>query len=468
MESSHNNAPAPVDILGSIERFLNVFRRLWIIPLVLAVLLGTRDYFSGQVRFAPLYRCDCLFSVGSSYNHDDIFSGGTFYSDSAAAQTMAKTFPDLLSMEYMQDLIVAQLEDGYINGSISSDFLEGTNLVQLSVTSSDPQDAYDILNAVLVAYPQAAVYLVDNPAIQIRQEPKVPTEPMNQPVAARDWTGGAMKGLLLGLVIIAGLAALNQTVSKTEELKKLVNLPILGKLPLVTQRKRRKSAPVLISAESNPQLAEAMRSLRTKARKAAEQAGGNVILLTSTVPGEGKTTISCNLAQSLAAEGHRVILVDADLRKQSILRLFSPKEVGGKGLLYCLHNPQAPLSEAIRELPDSGLHYISGGSTQKRHYSIDPKAMNRIIQELSEAYDYVVIDTPPCGIVSDTRSLCRHANCILYVVKIGGAHRMLISDSITALHQQGVAISGCIVNGVPRLQQHYGYGYGYSKKYGRK
>ena len=468
MDSSHNKAPTPVDALGVIERFLKVFRHLWIIPVILAILLGARDYFSGQVHFSPLYRSECLFSVGSSYDHNDIFSGGTFYSDSAAAQTMAKTFPDLLSMEYMQDLIVAQLEDGYINGSISADYLEGTNLVQLSVTSSDPQDAYDILNAVLAAYPQAAVYLVDNPTIQIRQEPKVPTEPVNQPVASRDWTGGAVKGLALGLLIIAGLSLLNQTVSNADELKKLINLPILGKLPQVTQRKRRKAGPVLISAESNPRLAEAMRSLRTKVRKAAEQAGGNVILLTSTVPGEGKTTISCNLAQSLAAEGHRVILVDADLRKQSVLRLFAPKEVGGKGLLYCLHNPQAPLSEAIRQLPGSDLHYISGGSTQKRHYSIDPKAMNRIIGELSETYDYVVIDTPPCGIVSDTRSLCRYAHCILYVVKIGGAHRMLISDSITALHQQGVTISGCIANSVPRLQTRDGYGYGYSKKYGKQ
>ena len=137
MDSSHNNAPTPVDALGVIERFLKVFRRLWIIPVILAVLLGVRDFFSGQARFSPLYRSECLFSVGSSYNHKDIFSGGTFYSDSAAAQTMAKTFPDLLSMEYMQDLIVAQLEDGYINGSIFADYLEGTNLVQLSVTSSD-------------------------------------------------------------------------------------------------------------------------------------------------------------------------------------------------------------------------------------------------------------------------------------------------------------------------------------------
>lgn len=469
MDSSNNNAPKPVDILGVIERFLKVFSKLWIIPLVLALILGSLDYYSGQIRYSPMYRCECLFSVGSSYNHDDIFSGGTFYSDSTAAQTMATTFPDLLSMEYMQDLIVAQLEDGHINGTISSNYLEGTNLVQLSVTSSDAQDAYDILNAVLTAYPQAAVYLVDNPAIVIRQEPKVPTEPIAQQAPARDWTGGAAKGLALGLVIIGGLSLLNQTVSSTEELKKIVNLPIMGKLPQVSQRKRRKAGPVLVSMEANPQLSEAMRSLRTKARKAVDQTEGNVILLTSTVPGEGKTTISCNLALSLAEAGHSVVLVDADLRKQTVLKMFQPKAIGGKGLLFAMHNPNAPLSEVIRQLPNSNLHYISGGSIQRRHYGLDAKAMNRIISQLSEAYDYVVVDTPPCGVVSDTRILCRYADCILYVVKTDGAHKMLISDSIASLHQQGVTVSGCIVNGVPRHKTSYGYGYGYgySQKYGK-
>lgn len=469
MDTSHSNAPIPVDIMGIVTRFLKVFSRLWIIPVVLGILLGIADYFTGQTRFYPMYRCDCLFSVGSSYSHKDIFSGGTFYSDSAAAQTMAKTFPDLLAMEYMNDLIVSQLEDGYINGSISATFLENTNLVQLSVTSSDPQDAYDILNAVLEVYPRAAVYLVDNPAIEIRQEPKVPTQPINQQAPARDWTGGAAKGVILGLGIVGVLSLLNQTIGSADELKKIINLPILGKLPQVTRRKRRKAEVTLVSMADNPQLSEAMRGLRTKVRKYAEAADGNVILLTSTVPGEGKTTISCNLALSLAEAGHRVILVDADLRKQNVLKLFQPKATGGKGLLYALRNPDAPLSEVIRQVPDTSMYYISGSAIQRRHYGLDAKNLSRVISALSEAYDYVVMDTPPCSVVSDTRVLSRHADCILYVVKTDGANKMLISDSIASLDQQGVSVTGCIVNGVPRSHTRYGYGhgYGYSKKYGK-
>ena len=467
MESSRNTAPKPIDIMEIITRFLKVFSRLWIIPLVLAVLLGVADYFSGQVRYAPTYRSECLFSVGSSYSHDDIFSGSTFYSDSAAAQALTSTFPELLNMEYMQDLILIQLEDNYINGSISSRYIEGTNLIQLSVTSSDPQDAYDILNAVLVAYPQAAVYLVDNPSIQIRQAPEVPTEPVKQPDSVRDWTGGAAKGLILGFAIIGVLALLNQTIASTEELKKITNLPILGKLPQISQRKRRKEVPTLLPVSSSTQMSEAFRSLRTKVRKITDAGEGNIILLTSTIPGEGKTTISCNLALSLAEAGHKVVLLDADLRKQNILKLFQPKATGGKGLLYAMHNPDVPLSEIIREHPESGLHYISGSSIQRRHYGLDNKNMRRVLAQLSAEYDYVVMDSPPCSVVSDTRLLCRYANCILYVVKTDGAHKMLISDSIAALDQLGVTVSGCIVNGVPRQRSHQGYGYGYSKKYGK-
>ena len=464
MESSHNNPPTPIDILGTVSRFLKIFRRLWILVVLLALLFGVKDYFSSKISYTPMYECQCLFSVGSSHSNSDIFSGNTFYTDISTAETMVKTFPTLLSTEFMRDLIVAQLEDGYINGSISSSSIEGTNLVQLQVTSSDPQDAYDILNAVLVAYPKAAVYLVNNPSIQMRQEPTVPTQPINRDAIQRSWRGGVVKGASLGFLCILALTLLNQTVANPKELTKIVNLPIVGKLPRVSVRKRRNSPPALINQDSSPALAEAMRRLRTRVRKQADQSGGKIILLTSTVPGEGKTTVSCNLALSLAAEGHRVILVDADLRKQTVLKLFAPREVGGKGLLYCLHNPQAPLTDAIRQLPESNLHYISGGPTQKRHYTIDPNAMNRVLTQLSQEYDYVVVDTPPCGVVSDTRMLCHHANCIFYVVKIDGAHRMLISDSIASLHQQGISLDGVIVNGVVRQSGHSGYGY--SKKYG--
>ena len=74
--------------------------------------------------------------------------------------------------------------------------------MQLTVTSSDPQDAYDILNAVLVAYPKAAVYLVSNPAIEIRQEPAVPTQPINQYTVQRSWRDGAVKGAVIGYLIL--------------------------------------------------------------------------------------------------------------------------------------------------------------------------------------------------------------------------------------------------------------------------
>ena len=89
----------------------------------------------------------------------------------------------------------------------------------------------------------------------------------------------------------------------------------------------------------------------------------------------------------------------------------------------------------------------------------------RVLAQLSREYDYVVVDTPPCGVVSDTRMLCHHADCIFYVVKIDGAHKLLISDSVAALHQQGVTLDGVIVNGIPRHKIRTDYGY--AKKYGR-
>lgn len=465
MESSHNNAPEPIDLIGILTRFLKVFRRLWLLIPVLAVLFSARSYLADKNSYSPRYECSAIFSVGSQYSSSNIFSSSTFYSDTAAAQTMVETFPSLLSTDYMRDLIIEQLEDGYINGTISSSAFEGTNLIKLSVVSGDAQDAYDILNAVITAYPQAAVYLVDNPGIEMRQEPKVPTAPINAYSPSNSWIRGGVEGAVIGFAIIFCLSLLNQAIGSASELKKLVNIPILATLPQVTVKKRRNTPDTLITAQSNPALTEALRGLRAKVHRQLDASGGKIVLLTSTLPGEGKTTVSANLALSLAAEGHKVVLVDADLRKQSIARLLKPREQN-KGLIYCLHNPEH-IADCLKEAPNSTLHYISGGVIQKRHYSIDPRALNRVLRTLAQSYDYVVVDTPPCGVVSDTKLLCQHADCVLYVVKADGAHKMLIRDAIDSLHQSGIKLSGCILNSVRRSNQYgYGYGYGYGKKYG--
>lgn len=470
MESSHNTAPEPIDLGELWTRFARALKRTWILVLALCVLMAGVNYIRARSSYRPTYRCEAIISIDSGYANQSIFQGGMLYYDSSTAEALAAAFPELLNTDYMRDMILTRLDSDYINGSIGAASISGTNLIRLSVTSSSAQDAYDILSAVIDAYPMAAEYMADNPEIYLMDIPAVPTKPINSFSASGAVAKGALLGLLIGCAITALMAAMNRSIANANELKKITNLPILSIFPLVTVKKRRnKNNQPFVNAMDHANMTEALRGLRTKVRKLLAEKNGKVVLLTSTIPGEGKTTISTNLALSLAAEGHRVVLVDADLRNQSIGRLFhvSPH---AKGVMDCMRNPHLSALECLNQVSDSPLYYISGSSTTKRHYSIDAKTMRRILDTLEKNFDYVIVDTPPCSVVSDTALLSHFAHCVLYVVKMDYANQSQILDGIASLHQRDIPLSGCVINGASHTSHRYGYGYGYGygSKYGSR
>ncbi len=455
----------PMDLVPMLKRFFKSLRLLWVLVLTLTVLLGGFTFLRARSRYVPMYESRAVFSVTSGYGEGDVFTSNYHY-DNAAASTLAAAFPHLLNTDMMRDLMLAELDKSYINGNITATSVADTSLFELRVRSSSPQDAYDILCAVIECYPQVAMIMVENPSVIIRQEPTIPTQPYNSFDPMNPLVRGGTVGLAIGLALVALAAMLNKTFTSPEDLKKAVNLPILATVPHV-EAKKRSARYNFISAADDRGLAEALRGLRTKLRKQLSEKEGKIALVTSTIPNEGKSTLCVNLALSLAAEGHRVVLVDADLRHQTVHTMFG-FQPGQKGLMECLNNPRMSALSCLRQVPDTGLYYLSGSSTNKRHYSIDAKAMRRVLDELSPRFDYILIDSPPCGVVSDTALLGRYADCVLYVIKQDYATQNQVLDAITGLYERDLPLTGCILNDVPRsLMGHYGYSYGYGYGYGK-
>ena len=460
-----------IDITRYLTRFLKVLRRTWLLILILSLFFGAFRYYQAARRFRPVYEAKAILTVTSDYSTDDIFSGGSYY-DATAAEQIVNTFPYLLTTDFMRDLIMAELGTNSIPGSISASSIAETNMFELRTTGSDPQKLCDVLHAVIAAYPRASVYMVDNSQIRVLEEPSVPTIPVNSFSGRDALVRNIGTGIVAGLALTFLLSLLNQSIGSADELKELVSLPLLASLPQLRVKKRRKKTEILIRATDDPGMAEAIRGLRTKVRRQLDDAGGKVVLLTSTIPGEGKTTTAANLALSLAAEGHATVLLDADLRNQTIGRLLGADNQS-VGLMSLLKHADLPVSQTLRKAEGSTLCYISGASTRRRYYRVDPAAMRRVLGELKKQFDYIIIDTPPSSIVSDTALLSRHADCVLYVIRQDYANKVQILDTIQGMHQRGIPMTGCILNGTPRNRSRYGYGYGKkygygSKKYGYK
>ena len=455
-----------IDLLYHIHRFLKVLRWTWLPVLVVSLLFGAVQYARTYRRYTPTYQASALLTVRTGQNEDNIFSNDHYY-DAYAVTEVVSTMPQLLDTDFMQDLIMEELDLDHIPGTISVSAISDTALFELKVTGPDPQSLCDVIGAVLAAYPKASVYMTDNTRLVVIDEPVLPANPTNSRsgLATGALSRGMGRMILLGLALTLGLSVLKQTVGSEKALKELIAVPLVATLPQVRTKQRRRNREILIRATDDPGMEEAIRSLRTRVCRALEETGGQVVLLTSTIPGEGKTTTATNLALALANNGYRTVLLDADMRNQTIGRLLGDNR-SYKGLMSLLKDPDLPLSKCVRQVPETQLHFISGSSTTKRHYRIEPKAMSRVLANLTAQYDYVVVDTPPCSVVSDTATLSRYADAVFYVVRQDHAHKTQIVDAVLNLHQQGISLTGCVLNGAPRSSHSYGYGYGYGRKYG--
>ena len=464
-EMSHNEELQKIDLFEILGRMKKYIRSSWYVPLVLSVIFAGFFWFSAKRAYVPMYQSRAMFSVSSGYRAEDIFNSS--YYDNSAAQQLATAFPYIISTQVMQDLMKEHLGTNYINGTVTCNAVAGSNMFTLTAKSSSPEDAQKILRAAIDVFPQVAVYVVDNPQLIIRDEPSFSDVPVN----SFSWKLPVVRGVALGagiyLCLLIVLAMMSGTVTSVEQLRETVNLPVLAVVPGIRIKRRRSERNQFVSTSTNPELTETMRSLSMKTRKHLQSQDKKVIMITSTLSGEGKTTVSCNLAQTMAEEGYRVVLVDADIRKQSAAERFGLEE-DYANLLDCIRNPERSVLECLRSVPGSNLAILSGESVTERRYSIDPKAMRRIIQELSEYFDYIVMDTAPCAVVADTTLLCHYAGCVLYVVRPDCAWKSQIYDTVNTLYERGISTTGFVYNGANVRSSNYGYGYKYGYGYGYK
>ena len=454
-----------IDISELLSRFFRELKKLWLPAIIVTAAFAALFAVRAKMNYTPMYQSRAMFTVSSGYSSDDILSYSYYY-DNEAAKQLAAAFPYMLGTDVMNELVKNELGVSYINGSIRAEAVADTNLFILTVTSSDPQDAYDILEAVIASYPRVALYMVDYSQVIMKSEPTVPTAPYN----SFSWKGSAVKGGMLGLglscLAALVLAMMRKTIFSAADLKASANVPILASVARTSAKKRRSGKGIisLTHAGVDPDFVEAMRGLRIKLLRTMTEPGAQVILVTSTLPGEGKTTISANLALSLASSGLRTVLIDTDLRKQDTKAAVGVNDTR-PGLPEYMTDSNIDVASMLSPVPGSSLEVICSMAA-KRRPPMNAHKLEQLIERLRPDYDYIVLDTPPCGIISDAKFICRCADAIVYVVRHDYASRNQIVDSMQELADQKAKLTGCVLNDTPAVShsKRYGYGqYGYGK-----
>lgn len=454
---------APIDLSTLARRILGVLRRTWYIIIILALAGGTISAYRAKQSYVPIYEASAFFSVDSGYSESDIFSSS--YYDSRAAEQLADSFPYLIGTGVMNDLIKEQLGRNYVGGTISATAIADSGMLIMRASSTSAQDAYDILIAAIDCYPQLASYMVDDPQLILREAPAVPTAPANTFSYKTPFAKGALISVIISLICAAALSFFIRKVTDTDQLKQTFNRPVMAVIPQIDAKKRRRSTAPTVSVDNNELFSESFKRLRRKLQRKLEDDGGRTVLVTSTHKSEGKTTVSVNLALTAASEGQRVVIVDADLRNQSIAERLSAESCRS-GLLELTKHPEADILASLKCIDGLSLHYLSSESIVGNRYSVDHDGIARVIAVLKRHFDLVIIDTPPCALVADTALLCKHADLVLYTVRVGITSLSCLTGAVESLCDRGGSVGAFVLNGADIREHRYGYGYGYKYGYG--
>ena len=312
----------------------------------------------------------------------------------------------------------------------------------------------------------AIAFAVTSPAAKVID----PAYTVPTPVNPKPWlilTGGFLIGLLLPIIILFVRFMLDNKVHHKGDLSPLVrNTPFIGEVPKINTDEEE-----LIQLNDRSPLAESFRILRTNLAylmKAKKQNRGEVIFVTSTIKGEGKTFVSYNLARTLATTNKRVVIIGADIRNPKLHRYLDvPMET--QGLSDYLYDPDIDVKDIVTPSRDKEIKVdliLSGVIPPNPAELFMNDRMEFLLKELSASYDFVIVDTAPTMIVTDTLLISPLADITLYVVRAGYTDKKLL-DFPKDLHQQG-KLKGLavILNDVDYSKFSYGAKYGYSYGYG--
>lgn len=448
-----------IDLTDIFDRLFKATQRLWKICLVIIVLCLCFFEVKTFLTYHATYTSSMSIIV-SSQQKDILVS-------SEATEDTNKAFQKAILSSSMQKIIAKDLGVSSLPASLNVNLISETNFLTISATSSNPKSAYDVIKSIEKNYGQVTKLMNDANIILI-EEAKEAISPDTYPQYLKQAIYGIVVGILISFLIIIVNTLLRKTLSKESYIKEKLHLKRLGNIPEITNKKSsyQYCKQLLVTNKKIPSYFK--ESFRTLTLSILRKKDSQVFMITSTLPNEGKSTISSNAALMLALEGKKVVLLDFDLRNPSLYKIFKldhPKEQIGDYLDgKCSLNDIITNSEVHPQ-----LDLILGSKSYDHSIELlSRKKIESFLEELKRLYDYVIIDVPPVLLMQDALSVAKYSDSTILVIKQDYAKMYEIIDALDELYEINGNIMGCVLNSVKKSifdedTRGYGYGYGYGK-----
>ncbi|MBB5642795.1 polysaccharide biosynthesis tyrosine autokinase [Cryobacterium roopkundense] len=429
----------------NLQQHLATIRLYWYIVVPITLLGGVLGWGLSQAA-TPSYTstASLYFSLNLSGSATDLNQG------SAYTQNQILSFAQLTKSSLVLAPVIDQLGlEGTakaLANSVNVSTPQNTVVLDVAVDNDDPERAALISNAVAASLSknveQIAPKTVDGtPSVSVRviEPATVPTEP-SSPNVRINVLAGFLLGLFLSILIIVLRQVLDTRVHSVAILTALTDLPLLGSI----EQSKKKMDPLVMLRDPRSRTAELYRQMRANLAFVAVDSTSLSIVVTSSIAGEGKSTITSNLAQALSEGGQRVLLIDADLRRPAIANYAGLE--GQVGLTTVLVG-RADYRDVIQPWGTSGLRVLPSGRIPPNPSELlSSRAMSDLVALLKDEYDVILIDAPPMSGAADAAILSRLVDGALVVADRTQVHRPQLLQTLDSLSKSGVHILGIVLN----------------------
>ena len=445
-----------------LKDYLRIFHQSWILILA-CTLFGIAGAAGAAIATTPTYIANTQLYVAVQASAGAVT--GDLVQGTSFARQAVTSYVDVVNSAVVLDEVIKELNLDVTAAELASTITSvsplNTVLIDVSVTNSDPELAAQIANSVGQNFSKIVVERLEKPdgdaaspvKIETIQPAIVPTAPASPNVPLN-----IALGLLVGLAVGIGLAVLRSVldtrIHSLHDIELVTDSPMLGG---ITNDPGASLRPLVVHTDPKNPRAEAFRSLRTNLQFVNIEGGPRSFVVTSSVPGEGKSTTTANLAIALAETGARVALIDGDLRLPRVAEYMGIE--GGVGLTDVLIG-RAELADVLQKWGKNKLFVLPSGRVPPNPSELlGSAAMARMLGALTEEFDVVLIDAPPLLLVTDAAVLSKLCGGAIMVVASGRTKRNELTSAVKALERAGSRLVGMVITMLPtRGPDSYGYG----------